>query len=391
MDLESLQKTLRQFAAEREWARFHTPKNLAMALLVEAAELVEIFQWMTPEQSASVHADKVEQEHVGDEVADVLLYLVQLADHCGIDLKLAVSRKLVKNAMKHPPIMPGLPAGPMAPLALLAPLAPLDAPVHVLVDWENVQPKDVDIRALVPAVTHVWIFHGKNQIRAGANQASFGENLTLVPIAHTGKNALDFHLSFYMGYIASRNSKARFVVVSNDRGYGPMLEHAQHLGFVTRQVGFTQPGKVSATVPAKAPGAKKAPNVPRKTAKITAKIAVKKPLPAKKIMAAESVHSVAKAKSPTPAKNAPTRNEAASASSEPSAVSKTVLEQAYEHVVKGLIANKNKPTRSARLHGAVKSLLNGGKADEKTVTAVVARLVADRHVHIDEKGTVTFA
>lgn len=111
MDLELLQKTLRQFAAERDWERFHTPKNLIMALMVEAAELAEIFQWMTPEQSLSVRTDKVEQERIGDEVADVLLYLLQLADHCGIDLQRAVDRKLVKNAKKHPPTKPGLPAG----------------------------------------------------------------------------------------------------------------------------------------------------------------------------------------------------------------------------------------------------------------------------------------
>lgn len=365
MDLASLQKALRQFAAERDWARFHTPKNLAMALLVEAAELVEIFQWMTPEQSASVRTDTVEQERVGDEVADVLLYLVQLADHCGIDLERAIDRKLIKNAKKHPPIKPGLPAGPVTVL---------DAPVHVLVDWENVQPKDADIRALVPAATHVWIFHGKSQKRAGANQASFGENLTLIPIARAGKNALDFHLSFYMGYIASRNPQARFVVVSNDHGYGPILEHAQDLGFATRQMGFMQPGKAPAKTPTTSTAAKK-PSVVTKaavtaaakaTAKTTAKPAAKKPSPAAQVVTT-------------------------GVSSEPPAMSNADLEHAYERVVKGLTANKNKPTKKARLHGAVKSLLNGGKADEKAVTAVVARLISDRHVHVDEKGGVTFA
>ena len=88
------------FAAERDWEQFHTPKNLVMALMVEAAELAEIFQWMTPEQSLTAHSDRVQQEHIGDEVADVLLYLLQLADHSGIDLKRAVGRKLVKNAKK---------------------------------------------------------------------------------------------------------------------------------------------------------------------------------------------------------------------------------------------------------------------------------------------------
>lgn len=231
MDLTLLQKTLRQFAAERDWQAFHTPKNLAMALMVEAAELAEIFQWMTPEQSQTAHGDTLVQERIGDEVADVLLYLLQLADHSAIDLKRVVGRKLVKNAKKHPPVKPGLPAGPAAAL---------ETPTHVLVDWENVQPHDTDILRLVPDATHVWIFHGRQQRRAGAHQLAFGDNLTLVPVSRPGKNALDFHLSFYMGYITSRNPQARIVVLSNDQGYGPMLDHARDLGFAASQLGFTK-------------------------------------------------------------------------------------------------------------------------------------------------------
>ena len=140
MDLKALQTRLRQFAAEREWQPFHTPKNLVMALTVEAAELAEIFQWMTPEQSQIAHGDVVLQQQIADEVADVLLYLVQIADHTGVDLERAIGHKLVKNAKKHPPLRPGLPAGTAA-------AAPIET--HVLVDWENVQPRDSDIRSLV--------------------------------------------------------------------------------------------------------------------------------------------------------------------------------------------------------------------------------------------------
>lgn len=229
MDLSALQKTLREFAAERDWQPFHTPKNLAMALMIECAELAEIFQWMTPEQSLAAHHDHVVHDRIGDEVADVLLYLLQLADHTAVDLKRAVGRKLVKNAKKHPPVKPGVPVGPS--------VASLPQ-THVLVDWENVQPKDADIRALVPDVTDVWLFHGPQQRRVDKDQQSFGDRVTLVPISRTGKNALDFHLSFYMGYIASRNPAARFVVLSNDQGYGPMLHHAVDLGFSATLVGF---------------------------------------------------------------------------------------------------------------------------------------------------------
>jgi len=106
MDLSALQATLRQFAADRAWQPFHNPKNLAMALLVEAAELTEIFQWMTPDEAARTRDTPAVQQHLGEEMADVLLYLLQLADHTGIDLEQAVADKLIKNAQKYPPMPP---------------------------------------------------------------------------------------------------------------------------------------------------------------------------------------------------------------------------------------------------------------------------------------------
>jgi len=102
MDIQALQLTLREFAAARNWQPFHTPKNLSTALIVEAAELAEIFQWMTPEESHAAQSDPATKVLIADEVADVLLYLLQIADHCAIDLPSAVASKLVKNAVKHP-------------------------------------------------------------------------------------------------------------------------------------------------------------------------------------------------------------------------------------------------------------------------------------------------
>ncbi len=107
MDIAVLQLRLRQFAAEREWQPFHTPKNLSTALFVEAAELAEIFQWMTAEESSQAGSDPAQRERIGAEVADVLLYLLQLADHCGVDIEQAVDAKIVANARKYP-------AGPQA-------------------------------------------------------------------------------------------------------------------------------------------------------------------------------------------------------------------------------------------------------------------------------------
>lgn len=90
----------RRFAEAREWQPFHTPKNLAMALSVEAAELVECFQWLTPEQSARLDAGA--RRAVEHEMADVMLYLLRLADVLDIDLPDAARRKMVINARKYP-------------------------------------------------------------------------------------------------------------------------------------------------------------------------------------------------------------------------------------------------------------------------------------------------
>jgi NTP pyrophosphatase (non-canonical NTP hydrolase) len=99
-DLTGLRDALRDFAAARDWQQFHTPKNLSMAMIVEAAELVEHFQWLTPEQSMTLAPDKLAE--VRDEVADTLIYLVELADALGIDPIAAARAKIAKNAVKYP-------------------------------------------------------------------------------------------------------------------------------------------------------------------------------------------------------------------------------------------------------------------------------------------------
>ena len=102
MNLSELQADLRHFAAERDWQPFHTPKNLSTALMVEAAELAEIFQWMTPEASQLAHHNAGSKQRIGEEIADVLLYLLQVADHSEIDIAQAVRDKLARNALKYP-------------------------------------------------------------------------------------------------------------------------------------------------------------------------------------------------------------------------------------------------------------------------------------------------
>lgn len=102
VDVGGLARALREFADERDWLGFHTPKNLAMALTGEVGELVEIFQWLTPEQSAGVGTDPATARHVREELADVLIYLVRLADVLGVDFDQAVRAKLEVNARKYP-------------------------------------------------------------------------------------------------------------------------------------------------------------------------------------------------------------------------------------------------------------------------------------------------
>lgn len=98
--LLELRDTLRQFANEREWGRFHSPKNLAIAISVEAAELLEHFQWLSEADCTDIHPEM--KAKVGEELADVLLYVVQLADKVNLDLTTAAREKLQKNAVKYP-------------------------------------------------------------------------------------------------------------------------------------------------------------------------------------------------------------------------------------------------------------------------------------------------
>lgn len=99
-EFAKLRDEIRVFVAERDWDQFHTPKNLASALCVEAAELLEHFQWLQTGSSDELNAAK--QEQVRHEMADVLTYLIRLADKLDIDLSAAVSEKMVINRAKYP-------------------------------------------------------------------------------------------------------------------------------------------------------------------------------------------------------------------------------------------------------------------------------------------------
>jgi dCTP diphosphatase len=101
--LADLKRRMAAFVAVRDWQKFHRPKNLAMSMAIEAAELMEHFQWLTPEEADAALADPATREQVADELSDVLAFLLSLANCAGLDLAAAFEAKMLKNEQKYPP------------------------------------------------------------------------------------------------------------------------------------------------------------------------------------------------------------------------------------------------------------------------------------------------
>jgi NTP pyrophosphatase (non-canonical NTP hydrolase) len=408
MNLGELQAELRHFAAERDWQPFHTPKNLTTALMVEAAELAEIFQWQTPEESRLAHVDAAAKQRIGEEVADVLLYLLQVADHCQIDVSQAVQDKLAKNAVKYPA---------RRAIPRVSPTRASVPGTHVLLDYENVQPSDAELRALVPDVDQVWVFHGPHQREVEKRFASFGTGATAVPISKTGKNALDFHLSFYMGYIASRNPDSKMVVVANDKGYEPMLEHAKAMGFVVRRQPYGEVKPPAKKAAAKKVAAKKAPAKKVAAKKATAKKTAAKTIAAKTPVAKAPAPSPA-AKKASPPKAVPAKKTAApttagakgvaagpgKVSAGPTSVApngtgavpaspstkKSVSDTDIKRITENLRkVGVNRPTKPAALRRLLKSLL-AAETGDAAIEVALDKLVAAGTVVIDAESEVRY-
>lgn len=182
--------------------------------------------------------------------------------------------------------------------------------LHVMVDLQNVRPPVTHLEAVAPGFAKAWVFHGDHEEKLSREFAAIGDRVTLVPISRPGKNALDFHLSFYLGYVAAKHPDARLVVVANDKGYEPMIEHAVLLGFAVRREGYKEPAKQATkkkvanakkgvTVKKKVPPAKKATS--KKAASTGMAAPAKKLVPAKKKTAAKKNIPAAK-KASTPSK-----------------------------------------------------------------------------------------
>lgn len=355
---------------------------------------------MTPEESQAAPQDLASKQRIGEEVADVLHYLLQVADHCQVDIAQVVKDKLARNALKYPA---------RRAIARISPTRAAMPGTHVLLDYENVQPTEDELRAMVPDASRVWVFHGPHQRQVEQRFASFGADATAVPISKTGKNALDFHLSFYMGYIVSRNQASAIVVIANDKGYEPMLEHAKAMGFAVRQVGHGQvkaAASVKATPAAKPapikPAAKKAPAKKTPAKKAVAKQPAVKQVPAKKAVAstAAPVAVAAKkvpAKKAAPAKKVPVAGAVGRAAgpvlslaspspASPSLASAEVLEKITDNLRK---MGDKRPVKPASLRRALKSFLGAETADD-SIEVALGKLIAAGVVAVSAANGVSY-
>jgi hypothetical protein len=239
---------------------------------------------------------------------------------------------------------------------------------HLLVDFENVQPGMEDLLKIAPQLTDVWLFHGPNQTKRAEQLKAVHERVTLVPHSGKGKNALDFHLTFYLGYVAAKHPDATLLVVANDKGYDSMLGHAELLGFTATRVGFKEKA-ASATkkaAPAKKPVAKKKP---AKKASPAAKVVApaKKPVakkaPAKKAATVQGPAKAAPAAKKVAAKKMPVKSPAAKKQPAPPAAAAPadkVLARAKTALTK---MGKNRPSKLASLLRHLKSIVGQGATD----------------------------
>ena len=222
--------------------------------------------------------------------------------------------------------------------------------LHALVDFENVQPTLDELAKLAPGFTDLWLFHGPHQVKQAQQMAAAHSGVTLVPRSGKGPNALDFHLSFYLGYVAAKHPDAHLVVVANDTGYDPMIAHARILKFTIRRVGH----KVA---PAKAvkPAVKAA-------AMVVVQAAGKKPVPAAKAVPAK--------------KAAPAKPLAPKVPAQPKASVPVLTEEgkAFARVKKAVLKmGPERPTKSKSFRRHIGAMLGQGSTAEQ-IDAVVAEL-----------------
>jgi hypothetical protein len=245
--------------------------------------------------------------------------------------------------------------------------------LHALVDYENVQPELEELAKLAPGFTDIWLFHGPHQAKRAAQFAESHERVTPVPRSGKGPNALDFHLSFYLGYVAAKHPDAHLVVVANDKGYDPMIAHAKMLNFTVKRVGYKAklPVATKKARTKKTPIPKVAPAVKIATKKttLTRSVVSKKTANTKAYVAVKTVQA-----KKTPTKKTPARKVASANAlvTKPTKPPKTAVKQAapteskeFLRIKKGLTKMGNKaPTKLKSFRSHVKALLGKDSTTE---------------------------
>jgi PIN domain len=162
--------------------------------------------------------------------------------------------------------------------------------LNALVDFENVQPTLDELAKLAPGFTDIWLFHGPHQANQALQLAAVDNRVILVPRSGRGPNALDFHLSFHLGFMAAKHPDSQLVVVANDKGYDPMLAHVRMLGFAAKRVGHKAKPSAAGRLAAK------------KAAPVSTSASAKKAIPVKAPAPAKKATATTVAKQPPPKK-----------------------------------------------------------------------------------------
>jgi hypothetical protein len=240
----------------------------------------------------------------------------------------------------------------------------------LLVDLESVQPAPTDVESWMSDKGSAWVFHGSHQLKLLPKYAALGRRVTIIPISRPGRNSLDFHLVFYLGYLAARNPNGQFAVLSKDTGYDPAITHARTLAFDLLRI--EELGTEGAE-PAKAgKAATTKPSAPRPS------IAPKKAAAAKKTEATRSTPAGAKkaiAKKTAAVIEAPPFAPASIAAPSTAARSSTrALGAIYRDILQGLRTQAhNRPKSRRALERHVQTQIGLDSAPD-TVRAIVDRL-----------------
>ncbi|MEP7057475.1 MAG: PIN domain-containing protein [Caldimonas sp.] len=265
----------------------------------------------------------------------------------------------------------------------------------LLVDLESVQPVPGDVETWLTQAGSAWVFHGPHQTKMLPRYAALGERVTLVPISRPGKNSLDFHLVFYLGYLSARNPNAKFAVLSKDSGYDPAIAHALTLAFDLLRIEHLGPVAAAATQPVE--GVKKSTS--KKQAAHKMQVAPKPPAAQKKKGA--SAKKAVPAKKPAVvakkviAKKATPSSEAAAPAKKPAPVkvakaSTPRVALIYRDVLRGLRARiSNRPRSPEALERYVQTMI-GVEPSPTKVRAVVDRLFTVEAVRPEGRRLVYF-